>query len=945
MRLNNSLWCVQLGLGAFLIIPVSAVIAYVDPQYLPALLLTFTVSSLTWLGINQLLVKRFCPTPESTQPSRVEAALLESENRFRSIFERINSGIAFADSTGQVIEVNQFLADFLGYSIEAVKRMNFADFTYPADLEQEAVYFAEIAQGQRDSYRMEKRYVTRSGQIVWGDLVVSVVRNAQGVPVNFVGLVVDIDTRKQSELEYQTILQTTQDGFWIIDVLGCFLEVNDAYCRLIGYSREELLAMRIADIEANETPAEVQAHIQALMSLGSAYFETRHRRRDGKIIDIEVSTTYLAHCQSKFLVFLRDITERKQVEAALQLSNERFNLAADAARIGVWDYDLTQDRLEWSKSMYRLYQLDPTTSPISYAHWLQCVLPADRERIQHELEQILQSGAKLDSEFRIRWPTGEVRHLHALAQIQRNQQGTAQRIIGINLDISAAKQAEAAIIAAKEQAESANQAKSRFLANMSHEIRTPMNAILGLTQLVLDTDLAPLQRDNISKVYQSSKALLEILNDILDYSKIEADRLEIAHQRFSVATVIDHVTALFTPRIQQQGLSLRTQIAPDLPDAVIGDALRLTQVLNNLMDNAIKFTEQGEIMLQAQLSTQHTHGYRLEFHVHDSGIGLSEQQQAGLFQPFSQVDGSITRHYGGTGLGLAICRRLVELMGGEINVSSTPGAGTTFWFSVQVGRPTPTQLKATAAKPFSSLAELKSRAGPLAGRHILLAEDNSANQQIITELLAKFGSRVLTADNGQEAVEFAMQQSFDIILLDLSMPAMGGIEAARRILAALGQAAPPIVALTAAVLPQDRERCRQVGMADFLAKPIDTQTLVDVLLKQLAAAPVSGSPVASQANGPEVLQDNAHPDAVQTDSHLGELANSLENLLPYLKEHELVPESLFAALRRYPHTERLLERLDQFDYPHALREAEQLLDQLTRTAGPFSATSADGSDN
>lgn len=792
---------------------------------------------------------------------KVEQALLDSEMRFRTIFEKASIGMVFADAEGNLLQANDSFARFLEYSAAELSNVNFAKLTHTDDLSMEVGLVEEIVEGRRHDYRLEKRYLTKAGRIVWGDLTVTVLRDAQGQPVNFVGMIIDISARKESEAEYRTILETTQDGFALCDGQGRFIDVNDAYCRLIGYERDDLQHMAISNVEAIESPEETQQHLDNIFKNGADRFETKHRHKDGRLLDIEVSINYLSVSGGRLVVFLRDISARKETEAAL--------------------------------------------------------------------------------------------------------------------------------IEAKQSAEAANRAKSAFLANMSHEIRTPMNAILGLTQLVLETELNARQKDFLQKVHASSKALLSILNDVLDYSKIEAGRLEIERVSFRVESVLTSVADLFAARIEEKGLELFFEMDSAVNRTLIGDPLRLTQVLNNLVGNAIKFTNEGEVHIKVEAIEQSEDSLFLQFSVRDTGIGLSQEKAELLFQPFTQADSSITRQFGGTGLGLAICSKIVALMGGTISATGVEGEGAVFTFTFRVGVGTEASENFDLSKiraqqvlvvddqptsrsileylltewgvicetshsgedalrriyraeqkncPFSTVlldwrmpgmsgAEVAARlendcrkgllkhpltvimitaydkeqllaqadrihfdkvltkpvtpsvlyetlaghsvipkpedkalgAIRLDGVKILVVEDNALNQEVVVEILQNRGASVTVAENGRVALNKLEQNIFDLVLMDLQMPEMDGFEATRRIKAIPDYHALPVVVMSAAVMPEERARCRLAGADDFVAKPVDPSDLERLLVKWLKRVNVKEA--AGRVNlGPGVTDTVEFPD-------------------------------------------------------------------------------------
>jgi len=487
------------------------------------------------------------------------------------------------------------------------------------------------------------------------------------------------------------------------------------------------------------------------------------------------------------------------------------------------------------------------------------VLFADKA-VAQQIHQSIRAGCSWQGETDIKDKRGRVFPAFVRADIIRDPSGTATGIFGVFTDITERRRQEDAIRVSQEQlrqtnlelneavenarrlaraAEAANEAKSAFLATMSHEIRTPLNGVIGMTNVLADTTLTAEQLKHVRMIQLSGESLLVIINDTLDYSKIEAGRVELAQQPFDVVTCIHDSIAMLSPRAEAKGLALTQVLPPELPRSVIGDAARLRQILINLVGNAIKFTDRGEIGLRAALLARSADRCRLSLSVTDTGIGIPVTAQDRLFQRFSQVDDTNTRKYGGTGLGLAISKRLAELMGGTISVESEPGRGSTFTVTLEVGLSSPKDHGhgAGAMRPASdvapaALASSPALAKPLSGlgermpMRVLVTDDNVVNQHVAMLTLKKFGYGCEVANDGAAAVALFERAPYDLILMDVQMPGMDGLDATRRIRALTGSRQRPwIVAVTAGALEEDRLKALEAGMNDFLNKPLKPDLL------------------------------------------------------------------------------------------------------------------------
>ena len=478
--------------------------------------------------------------------------------------------------------------------------------------------------------------------------------------------------------------------------------------------------------------------------------------------------------------------------------------------------------------------------------FLEFVHPDDKEKTIQETRKLAEGMESFNFENRYLARDGSVKWLFWGASVNLER----KVIYAVARDITERKQTEEAVLRAKEMAEEASKAKGQFLANMSHEIRTPMNGVLAMAEILADTSMDPKQREYAQIIRTSARSLVRIIDDILDFSKAERGRLRLEVRPFDLQEIVADVIAMLDNRAQEKGLELRWTFAMGVPRIVKGDAGRVRQILLNLVENAVKFTESGRVDLRVQSGQAGCGGPSLRFEVEDTGIGISDEDAVLLFQPFSQGDGSSTRRFGGTGLGLVICRELAALMGGDVGFRSEPGKGSVFWFHAA--------LESVDAENRLLLHPKHLPADHLFGDlRILVAEDNEINQMVSASLLERLGCRVDLVNNGHEALAASRKKEYDVIFMDCHMPELDGYTATARIRQmeseSPGRRRPYITAMTADALEGTRERCLAAGMDGYLSKPIFLEALVEILNKARGRVSGGGFKVAEGPN------PNPHP--------------------------------------------------------------------------------------
>jgi signal transduction histidine kinase/CheY-like chemotaxis protein len=549
-------------------------------------------------------------------------------------------------------------------------------------------------------------------------------------------------------------------------------------------------------------------------------------------------------CAEHFVAVFDVVTQRKNAEIAMQRKESMLARTEALAHIGSWEWHVPSDTVTWSDELFRLFQLDPAQGAPSFAQQAGLYHPEDYQRLRLAARGAMSDGKSFEIDLRTLRRDGQMRLCRGRVLAEMSPDHRVDRLYGSLEDITDRKQAELEVLRYRDHlqelvtertdalekallvAASANLAKSHFLANMSHELRTPLGGIVGMARLVRKDPLTAAQADKLDKLEAAANHVIATISDLLDLSKIEADKLVLEQGPVDIAALVDTAVNILNPEAQEKHLTLDTRVAP-MPAGLVGDATRIRQALLNYVGNAIKFTETGCVTLRVAVLEDEAAATRIRFEVSDTGMGVPPEKLARLFGLFEQADSTITRRFGGTGLGLAITKRLAHAMGGEVGVHSTPGKGSTFWFTVRLSK---SPHEAQTLPPVSGealTALLRQRAE---GHCVLLVEDDAFNQEIGVQLLTDVGLQVDVAEDGLQALDMAARKRYALILMDLQMPHMDGLEACRQIRQLATGHDVPVWAMTANAFAEDKARCLAAGMDDFVSKPVPLELLYQKLL-------------------------------------------------------------------------------------------------------------------
>ncbi len=756
-----------------------------------------------------------------TERKQAERQIAEERGRLQSILDRSPIGIAFS-TKGMFRFANPKFIEMFGMKVG-----DKAQDIYVHAEDRTAVYETLKNDGiveSRELYLFDKDKNVR-------DMLVTFLPITYEGEDGILGWLMDITERKHAEEELRTsqkqirtLVDSITSVIFMKDAEGRHLLVNAFYEQATGIPRDEIIGKTDFDVMPREVAEMIVVQDKNVMESREPFtFEEIVPSRDGT--ERYYLTTKVPLINDDGDVYglcgiATDITDRKQVEEAIRQASEEQLAIFESATIGI---AFIKDRIIVNCNR-RLGEIFGTTASALMNQPTRIWYADDEEYAkgggdvyealkQGKIHQRVQQLVRKDgSKF---WSRLSGRAVDA----KDLNRGTVWMIEDVTLE----REAEAALRQAKEIAESAAKAKADFLANMSHEIRTPMNAVIGMAHLALKTDLSPKQRDYVSKIHNAGTSLLGIINDILDFSKIEAGKLEVENVDFDLDSVTNNASTVISQKVHDKGLELLFDVAPDVPLGLVGDPLRLGQILINLLNNAVKFTEKGEIRLKVEKIEDAGDKVKLRFGVRDTGIGMTKEQIAKLFQAFSQADTSTTRKYGGTGLGLTISKKLVEMMGGQIWVEAEPGQGSTFLFTAWFGM---TERKARKVVPEK-----------LNGLNILIADDNSSAREVLDDLLKSLNAKVDQVSSGAEAIEAVHRRDseghpFDVVLMDWRMPGLDGIEAARKIKEDKEiMAKPAIIIVTAFGRDEVRSEAESAHLDGFLVKPVNQSMLVDTLVE------------------------------------------------------------------------------------------------------------------
>jgi two-component system, sensor histidine kinase len=765
-----------------------------------------------------------------TEKKLLEQRIAKSRDFYLTLFENFPMLIWRADFIGKRNYFNKTWLSFRGRPSHHEIGYGWMDGIHPDDKDLYVQTYMDSI-NNRQSINLHYRLKNSEGIYRWVHEIGRPYNDIDGIYAGYIGVVIDVTEQRIAEegmKRYQLLSEKANDAILFINTDGRIIEANRSALRMYGFTMEEILAKTIYDIRgANEKEGRDFVIKQLEMAeVDGVVFETLHHKKDNTCFPVEVSSQGAVIGDNKvYLSIIRDISDRKMQEKALQESEEKFRTLFQNGNDSVYVHEI----IDKETIITRFIEVnDMASRKLGYTkEELLRMGPWDitaQHSLNLKLEQLKSTMSKKHYTYETVHITKDNAEVPLEASSHYFTMNGKEVILSIARDISERKRTEEDLKRAKEAAEAASRAKSNFLANMSHEIRTPLNGVIGMINMTLMSPLDHEQRENLDIAKASADSLLRVINDILDFSKVEAGKLSLNNVNFSLRDLIEDTIKPHYLRANEKGIELIQKYHGNVPVKLFGDPDRIRQILNNLIGNAVKFTEIGEVTLSVKSRAINSDNIELSFSVTDTGIGIDTNDIDKLFKSFSQVDSSNKRKYGGTGLGLAISKKLVEMMGGQIWVESEKGKGSRFGFSINL-KPEKINDKQLHKDSKQTAIDHNIR--------ILLAEDDKINQIFTVRMLEKRGYKVIVVNNGVEVLEKLNESQIDVILMDIQMPEMDGVEATRIIRESEKKVVRhiPIVAITAHAIQGDREKYLSCGMDEYIAKPFQIEELYNVIEK------------------------------------------------------------------------------------------------------------------
>ncbi len=832
----------------------------------------------------------------------------EKLNQYESFFNINLDLLCITDLEGNFIKLNKEWEQLLGYEIKELEGRCFLDFVHPDDIGPTKEEMKKLTNNE-NVLNFCNRYLSKSGDykiIEWrshphDNLIFAAAR--------------DVTKNRTKEKELMTILETTIDGFFIADIDGRLTRVNSAFCSMLGYERHELLQMGIPDFEAIESEEEVAYHKQKIMENGHDRFQTKHRRKDGKVLDVEISVTIFKVNTPQLVVFIRDISEQKKANLELVKREKQFSSLFWDSPVSILIHDIDTGKIiEANHKALSLYGVN-SIDEFDFEQMM-CGTPHSYEDAMRWIKRTVTEGPQ-DFEWQAKRKDGEV--FWEMINLKIMDYYGKKTVMATGIDITELKEAQ-------KKAEAAGKAKTEFLSNMSHEIRTPLNGIIGFADLLKNTPLDTAQKQFLESISLNANSLLSIVNDILDFSQIEEGKLHLEQTLSDLHELIAESVKSVQKEVFKKRLDLIVSIDEKLPQFAFIDHARLKQILNNLLSNAVKFTEKGKVELTVRFTPLREKTGSYFFSIKDTGIGMSKEQQNNIFKAFSQGDTSTTKKFGGTGLGLIISQRIALKMGSKIKFESELKKGSTFYFKLQANYKNSIEFEEQRFK--EEKKEYKTynpvRRDNEETKHssskFLIVDDVETSRFLFREYLKEYDKelKILEAKNGEEAVEMIKKEHPDLVLMDLYMPVLDGLKATKiiRDYEEKKQLKRTVIfALTATATKDQEKECYHTGMDAYLTKPLKKAQLYKKI-QEFWTPP---------------KKTTTHPDQLLINSVDHDLSSILTPLKEMLLRNDLSAldflennEEIFHNLGYTDHVKKVKKKIIDLNYKEALKEMNKI---------------------